>query len=161
MENIGAFFWKCPLRRTKWFFLNYLESWKTVHFINKHMVFVRRQDTRTHKPNTSRHSKLLTKCLQSGKRRSKMADICVCVCVRVLCVCDVGSVPIADPYRRRIKRALFRQREREMLPSWMLTWDFFLFCVDFISATDFIFQTYFSEYVSCNFILFYLNLCHT
>lgn len=110
-----------------------------------------------HKPSLKAAHKMppvRKKEIQNGRH------LCVCVCVRVLCVCDVGSVPIADPYRRGIKRALFRQREREMLPSWMLTWDFF-FCVDFISATDFIFQTYFSEYVSCNFILFYLNLCHT
>lgn len=41
----------------------------------------------THKPNTGRHSKLHTKCLQSGRRRFKMADSWLCVRV---CVC-VGT----------------------------------------------------------------------
>lgn len=44
----------------------------------------RRARTHTHKPNAGRHSKLHTKCLQSGRRRFKMADSWTCVRV---CVC--------------------------------------------------------------------------
>lgn len=74
--------------------------------------------------NTGRHSKLHTKCLQSSRRRFKMADsrkpVCVCVCVwerrRVFPVdWDVGSIPMTDPYRRQIKTAVFWWGSRRRL----------------------------------------------
>lgn len=70
-------------------------------------------------PNTGRHSKLQTKCLQSSRRKFKMADsqkpLCVCVCVcgngRVFSVdWDVGSIPMTDPCRRQIKTPLLRKQ---------------------------------------------------
>lgn len=113
--------------------------------------------TQTHQPNTGRHSKLLTKCLQSGRRGFKMADswlacVCVCVCTgwgehsaRVFCVdWDAGSVPVTDPYRRQIKTALFSWGERQsegreavrlhhdspVAPSWRLTRELIAFIQD-------------------------------
>lgn len=92
--------------------------------MHKHTAIVWKEThihTHTHKPNTGRHSKLHTKCLQSGRRRFKMADSwsCVCVCVweqsGVFCVdWEVGSVPVTDPYRRQIKTALFSWGERQI-----------------------------------------------
>lgn len=52
-------------------------------FVHKHAVIVWKE-TLAHKPDTGRHSELQTKCLQSARRRFKMADCWSCVCV---CVC--------------------------------------------------------------------------